>query len=122
MAGKTISRYIWQVASAPGDYPDIRYVVYPTRRDGTLIGTKPRMRHDLECGGGHFEWGDGVLLGTPVLATDEQLRTLPACQHCADRRDGLKGNPSRRSEGRLGDICASCHQVMPVTGVCDNCA
>jgi hypothetical protein len=36
------------VAGAAG-YPDIRYVVYPAHRDGTPIGTEPRLRHDFGC-------------------------------------------------------------------------
>jgi hypothetical protein len=65
-------------------HPDIRYVVYPVHRDGTPTGALPRMRHDPDCG--HFEWGDGEILGTPVLATDEQMRTLRACKSCVERR------------------------------------
>ncbi len=51
------------------EHPDIRYVVYPVHLDGTLTGAEPRLRHDPDCG--HFEWGDGTILGTPVLATSD---------------------------------------------------
>jgi hypothetical protein len=53
--------------SGAAEYPEIRYVVYPVHRDGMLTGAQPRLRHDPGCG--HFDWGDGVALGTPVLAT-----------------------------------------------------
>jgi hypothetical protein len=66
-------------------YPEIKYVVNPVHRDGTLIGTPPRMRHDLDCG--HFDWGNGEMLGTPELASPEQIRTLGACEHCVEARD-----------------------------------
>jgi hypothetical protein len=56
-----------QKGPAAAWYPQIRYVVYPVHRDGTLTGAQPRLRHDPGCG--HFDWGDGVALGTPVLAT-----------------------------------------------------
>lgn len=62
------------------EYPDIRHVVYPVHLDGTLTGSKPRMRHDPGCG--HFKWPGGILLGTPVQATKEQMRSLKACKSC----------------------------------------
>ena len=64
-------------------------MVYPVHRDGTLTGAKPRLRHDPGCS--HFEWGDGTLLGTPVLAREEQMRILKACKTCIESR----GEPSR---------------------------
>ena len=66
------------------DHPDMRFVVYPTHMDGTLTGAKPRLRHDPGCG--HFKWGNGIVLGTPVLATEEQMRSLKACKSCINRR------------------------------------
>ena len=42
--------------------------------DGTPTGAKPRLRHDPDCS--HFEWGDGTVLGTPQLATEEQMQAL----------------------------------------------
>jgi len=66
-------------------YPEIKYVVNLVHRDGTLIGAPPRMRHDLACG--HFDWGDGEMLGTPELASPEQIRTPGACEHCVKARD-----------------------------------
>jgi hypothetical protein len=102
-------------------HPDIRYVVYPVHRDGTPIGGLPRMRHDPDCG--HFDWGDGEILGTPVLATEEQMRLLKACTSCVTRRsDSMAGSPRRTgSGGKLGDLCPQCRQVMSLTGICDNC-
>jgi hypothetical protein len=79
------------MVSAPGMHPDIRYVVYPVHLDGTPTGEPPRMRHDPGCG--HFLWGNGDMLGTPVLATREQMRTLGACEHCVAARDK---NPPRQ--------------------------
>lgn len=61
------------------EHPDIRYVVDPVHGDGKLAGAEPRLRHYPGCG--HFDWGHGALLGTPVLATEEQMRTrLPAAR------------------------------------------
>jgi hypothetical protein len=98
-------------------HPEIRYVVNPVHRDGTLIGTPPKMRHDLDCG--HFDWGDGAMLGTPELATPEQIRTLGACEHCVEARD--KNSPGQPA-GKLGHLCPTCRQVTPLTGICDNCS
>jgi hypothetical protein len=66
------------------EHPDIRYVVYPVHLSGKLTGAEPRMRHHPDCG--HFKWRDGTILGTPVLATDKQMRTLQACKDCINRR------------------------------------
>ena len=80
--------------SAELEHPDIRYVVYPVHRDGTPTGKLPRMRHDPDCG--HFYWGDGEFLGTPVLATEEQMKTLKACDSCVKSR--------RSGSSRVGQI------------------
>jgi hypothetical protein len=103
------------------EHPDIRYVVYPVHLDGTLTGAEPRLRHDPDCG--QFEWGDGTILGTPVLATDEQMHTLKACKSCISRRGESHGSTRQGAkDARSGRLCPTCHQVMPLTGVCDNCA
>jgi hypothetical protein len=103
------------------EHPDIRYVVYPVHLDGTRTGAKPRLRHDPDCS--HFEWGDGTVLGTPELATDEQMRTLRACKTCIATRDESLGDARHGiKEGRTGEVCLTCNQVMSLTGVCDNCA
>jgi hypothetical protein len=103
------------------EHPDIRYVVYPVHRDGTLTGAKPRLRHSPGCS--HFEWGDGTLLGTPVLASAEQLAALQACKSCI----GRGGGPTRTTRQavrveRTGGLCPTCSQLMPLTGICDRCA
>jgi hypothetical protein len=102
------------------EHPDIRYVVYPVHLDGTPTGELPRMRHDPDCS--HFAWGGGKILGTPVLATEEQMRTLRACKSCVERRStSSSGNMPGYKEGKVGRLCPTCHQVMPLTGVCDDC-
>lgn len=107
--------------SAEVEHPDIRYVVYPVHRDGTPTGGVPRMRHDPDCG--HFDWGDGEILGTPVLATDEQMRTLRACTTCVERRfESSTAGTASHSHWKAGQLCPTCHQVMPLTGLCDNCS
>jgi hypothetical protein len=102
------------------EHPDIRYVVYPVHLDGTPTGQQPRLRHDPDCS--HFEWGGGERLGMPVLATEEQMGTLAACKTCVETRYGsASGSAASRSEGRIGAVCPACHQVMSLSGVCDNC-
>ncbi len=102
------------------EHPDIRYVVYPVHLDGTLTGAKPRLRHDPDCS--HFEWGDGTILGTPDLATEEQMRTLRACKTCiAARAESPEDARRAMKDGRIGEVCPSCSQAMPLTGLCDNC-
>ena len=73
------------------EYPDICYVVAPVHLDGTLIGGLPRMRHHPDCG--HFIFG-GKVLGTPELATPEQMRTLRACKDCIKRRSDSRRESS----------------------------
>ena len=103
------------------EHPDIRYVVYPVHLDGTLTGAKPRLRHDPDCS--HFEWGGGVVLGTPRLATEEQMQTLSACKTCIETRSG-PGDGSRHDEKHrgTGEVCPTCNQTMSLTGVCDSCS
>lgn len=97
-------------------HPEIRHVVYPVHLDGTRTGQPPRMRHDPDCG--HFDWGTGEMLGTPVMATPEQMRMLGACETCIAARER---NSRRGSDGMPGGLCPACRQIMPLTGVCDNC-
>jgi hypothetical protein len=101
------------------EHPGIRYVVYPVHRDGSLTGAQPRLRHDPGCS--HFDWGDGILLGTPVLATAGQMRSLEACKTCIETRGESPGSARSGAESRTGILCPDCSQVMPLTGVCDNC-
>ncbi len=70
--------------TSPVEHPDIQYVIAPRHLDGTPAGTKPRMRHHADCS--HFDMRGGVRLGSPVLATDEQMRTLRACKTCIARQ------------------------------------
>jgi hypothetical protein len=111
------------VSSVAGiiEHPDIRYVVYPVHVDGTLTGAKPRLRLDPDCS--HYEWRDGTILGTPELATEEQMQTLRACKTCiAARTESPKGARPGMKDGRIGEVCPTCNQAMPLTGVCDNCS
>ena len=70
----------------------------------------------------HFEWGDSAILGTPKLATEEQMQTLRACktgiaaraQSSKDAREGMKN-------GRIGEICPICNPATPLTEICNNC-
>jgi hypothetical protein len=110
------------VSSVAGtaEHPDIRYVVYPVHLDGSRTGAKPRLRHDPDCS--HFEWRDGTILGTPELATKEQLHTLRACKTCiAARAESPEDARSSMNDGRIGEVCPTCNQAMSLTGVCDNC-
>jgi hypothetical protein len=75
------------------EYPQIRYVVPPTRMDGTPSGKSPRMRHNPDCG--HLKWPETGMLGEPVLATEEQMHNLPACRSCVER--GSESEVSRSS-------------------------
>lgn len=103
------------------EHPDIRYVVHPVHRDGTRTGAKPRLRHDPDCS--HFEWGDGTILGTPELATEEQMLALRACKTCIETHSESPRDAEHDvKDGRIGKVCSACNQVMPLTGICDNCA
>lgn len=102
------------------EHPDIRHVVYPVHMDNRRTGAEPRLRHYPDCT--HFEWRGGLRLGTPILATDEQMRTLRACQSCAGRRGGSSGSSRDKPDGaRTGGLCAGCIELLPLTGRCDNC-
>jgi len=100
-------------------HPDICFVIPPTSLDGSEIGTAPRMRHYADCS--HFMGEDGTFLGTPVQATADQMRDLPACKTCVQREFGSEPGAGGR-EGRFGEPCPSCFMALPLTGVCDNCA
>jgi hypothetical protein len=103
------------------EHPDIRYVVYPMHVDGTPTRAKPRLRHDPDCS--HFEWGDGTVLGTPQLATEEQMQTLPACKTCVEPRHGPRDDSRHDGkDSRTGRLCPTCYRTTPLTGICDNCS
>jgi hypothetical protein len=103
------------------EHPGIRFVSYPVHLDGTRTGAQPRKRHNPGCG--HYDWEDGTIPGTPEPATGKQMETLPACKACIGSR-GLSSRDSRSAakEGRTGEVCSTCYQLMPLTGTCDNCA
>jgi hypothetical protein len=96
-------------------HPEVNHVAYPVHVDGTKTGAPPRMRHHPDCG--HLTW-DGEMLGTPELASPEQMKALGACETCVGATD--RGS-TRQPSGRLGNLCPTCRQVMPLTAVCDNC-
>src|SRR5260370_28038612 len=84
-----------------GDHPDIRFVVDPVHMDGTLTGAKPRMRHRPDCR--HFKWPGGKVLGTPVPATEAQMRSLRPCKSCIASR-GSVGDALQRSEEHTSEL------------------
>jgi len=102
------------------DHPEVKYV-YPLHFNSVPSGEKPRMRHHLDCG--HFAPSDGTVLGKPKLATEKQMQTLRACQDCVETESKPSGHSRLSDKGEmLGRDCPVCNQVMPLTGVCDNCA
>jgi hypothetical protein len=77
------------------EHPEIRYVSYPVHLDGRLTGRPPRKRHYPDCG--HFDFRGGIRLGTPVLANEEQMRTVKPCTTCVNKRsDSAKGEAHPR--------------------------
>ena len=63
------------------------------------------------------------VLGTPQLATEEQMQTLRACKTCVETANGLReGSRYEGTDGRIGEPCPTCCQTVPLTGVCDNCS
>jgi hypothetical protein len=103
------------------EHPDVRYVVYPVHVNGVPTGAQPRLRHDPDCS--HFEYRDGTVLGTPQLATEEQMQTLRACKTCVETRGGSRGGGRHDTkDSKTGGLCPTCNQTMSLTGVCDNCA
>ena len=86
------------------EHPSIKFVVYPVHMDGTLTGAGPRMRHDPDCG--HFKWGDGTVLGTAVLATEEQMRSLRACSPASGATDLREMSSTHTSAG--SPVATSC--------------
>lgn len=95
-------------------HPEIRYVAYPVHVDGTPTCQPPRMRDDLVCGGKHFDWRNGEVRHPDASdpGPDEEARGLRA----------LRRSRARNSPGQaLANVCPSGRQVMPLTGVRDNC-
>ncbi len=64
-------------------HPEIRYVVPPVDMNGVATGHAPRKRHDVDCG--HFTFDGDTVLGSPQLATEEQMRDVPPCRDCVSR-------------------------------------
>jgi ssDNA-binding Zn-finger/Zn-ribbon topoisomerase 1 len=103
------------------EYPAIKFVSYPVHLDGTRTGAQPSMRHFPGCG--HFDSGDGAILGIPELATEKQMQTLVVCKSCMGSRGlSTRGAASVTKESRIGAVCPTCSQQMPLTGTCDRCA
>lgn len=77
------------------------------------------MRHLEDCG--HFH-ADGRAAGTPVRASEPQLRSLPPCKSCISRRgDALRTTAPKRSD-RYGEPCPKCFMAVPLAGECETCA
>ncbi len=50
------------------------------------------------------------------------MQTLKACKSCIGRGSDSRGDPHpAMTDARPGKLCPDCHQVMPLTGICDNC-
>ena len=101
-------------------HPEINLVVPPVTMEGEPTGAQPRMRHLPDCG--HFVMPDGTILGTPRLATTEEMRALPPCKDCISRT-GSSGDGGHRREdlAPVGDLCPGCSVELPLTGTCDGC-
>lgn len=86
------------------EWPTVEWLKVPVDIEtGLPSGTPIRMRHFRDC----VHWyrdAQGELLGAPpVLATDEQMRELPACQNCKFKADAAD-NPERGA--RMASIVA----------------
>lgn len=102
-------------------YPEIDHVLPPVGMDGTPTGAKPRKRHHPDCG--HFTFPDGSTLGTPRVATAQELRALPPCKDCIDRTQEAAPAPKPVSwDTPAGRLCPNCFVEMPVIGQCYTCA
>jgi hypothetical protein len=94
------------------------------RVPNTLNSAMPGVSRGLSRG--RREVGSGAgghVVGTPELATDEQMQTLRACKTCIQTRGESSRDASYGvNESRTGGLCPTCNQAMPLTGNCDNCA
>ena len=67
------------------------------------------------------------LLGYKPRNTWQQNRLLDEepskllISHLDDLTGLSRGGSASHTEGKLGQLCPTCHQIMPLTGVCDNC-
>jgi alkylated DNA nucleotide flippase Atl1 len=77
------------------DWPTIEWAKVPIDRESEEPNGSPiRMRHFLDCPHWYRD-ADGRLLGEPpLLATDDQMRSLPACQTCVVKAESAN-NPAR---------------------------
>lgn len=101
-------------------HPEINYVVTPVDMNGAVTGAAPRMRHDLDCG--HFKFDDGTVLGTPQLASEEQMRDLPPCKDCVNRTSSPPSESrAGGAAGPTGPVCPKRFVATPLSGVCDTC-
>lgn len=91
--------------------------MFPVHKDGTPTGQQPRLRHDPKCE--HFDLGDGDVLGTPVLASADQMSGLKACKSCVEARAARQSRKGR--DGPVGSVCPKCFQARSLTGICGNC-
>lgn len=76
------------IASLSFDHPTIEYVKEPIElTTGKQSGQRIRMRHFSDCTHWHREADNpGQLIGEPPRrATDEEMRTVPACGSCVTR-------------------------------------
>jgi hypothetical protein len=103
------------------EFPGLIWVKDPIGADGVTTGGPPRRRHHEECW--HFyRADDGSLLGPPPYrASDEQMRTLPACQTCAETMPGSGGSGISTDKARRGEVCPSCFIERPLVGPCPSC-
>lgn len=104
------------------EFPGLIWVKDPVDLQGNVTGFPPRRRHHEICW--HFcVNAAGTMVGPPPYrATDEQMRTLPACKTCAETESGASsaaGSPA--GQARRGEICAACFIERPLFGACPNC-
>lgn len=93
---------IYCVLDAPRRYPN---------------GASFRLRHDTDYS--HFEWGDGIILGTLQLVTEEQELFARARLTSPPMLD-LPRTHARPEDRRIDEIYRTCNQAMHLDGVCDN--
>ncbi len=103
------------------EYPGLIWVKDPVNFEtGKRTGARPRMRHHEDCW--HLKDDDGRPIGPPPYrASEEQMRTLPACKTCAGETGGGSARPRSAADRRVGEICPTCFQELPVKGQCQNC-
>jgi len=103
------------------EYPGLVWVKDPVDlRTGEPNGDPPQRRHHEDCTHWYRD-AAGDLVGAPAYrATDEQMRTLPACNSCATTNPGELAEVGAQ-RARRGAVCPTCFVEMPVSGQCLNC-